>query len=266
MSPLPLHPVYDQLPTVEGFHWSLVIGLGPLAESLIDYLPERLTLSPDAGLYRSGQPGPQPPISRLEERLAKTANALVIVDAADPLAREQAGYWSQRFAAAGVYLHTTLILNATVNRGEDQWLQALRATYIEVYQDESLPDQISVALALLPGFAFMQGASLIRYDVFDLGSILSTGTHAQTTAIRWTYPEPPETLITQAISRLAKPSCTGALALFNCSLDFDLAEHVEVSDLLGRLVPDDALYGTLLMPSGDLADKERVLSLTLVYA
>ena len=265
MSPLPLHPVYDQLPTVEGFHWSLVIGLGPLAESLIDYLPERLTLSPDAGLYRSGQPGPQPPISRLEERLAKTANALVIVDAADPLAREQAGYWSQRFAAAGVYLHTTLILNATVNRGEDQWLPALRATYIEVYQDE-LPDQISVALALLPGFAFMQGASLIRYDVFDLGSILSTGTHAQTTAIRWTYPEPPETLITQAISRLAKPSCTGALALFNCSLDFDLAEHDEVSDLLGRLVPDAALYGTLLMPSGDLADQERVLSITLVFA
>ena len=266
MSPLPLHPVYEQLPTVEGFHWSLVIGLGPLAESLIDYLPERLTLSQDAGLYRSGQPGPQPPVSRLEERLAKTANALVIVDAADPLAREQAGYWSQCFAAAGVYLHTTLILNATVNRGEDQWLQALRATYIEVFQDESLPDQISVALALLPGFAFMQGASLIRYDVFDLGSILSTGTHAQTTAIRWTYPEPPETLITQAISRLAKPSCTGALALFNCSLDFDLAEHDEVSDLLGRLVPDAALYGTLLMPSGDLADQERVLSLTLVYA
>ncbi len=76
MSPLPLHPVYEQLPTVEGFHWSLVIGLGPLAESLIDYLPERLTLSQDAGLYRSGQPGPQPPVSRLEERLAKTANAL----------------------------------------------------------------------------------------------------------------------------------------------------------------------------------------------
>ena len=40
MIPLPLHPVYEQLPTVKGFHWSLVIGLGPLAESLIDYLPE----------------------------------------------------------------------------------------------------------------------------------------------------------------------------------------------------------------------------------
>jgi hypothetical protein len=266
MSPLPLHPVYEELPTVEGFHWSLVIGLGPLAESLIDYLPERLTLSEDAGLYRSGQPGPPPQISRIDERIAKTAIALVIVDAADPLAREQAGYWSQRFAAAGVYLHTTLILNATVNRGEDQWLQALRAPYIEVYQDETLLDQISVALAMLPGFAFMQGVSLIRYCATDLESILRTGTHAQTTAISWTYPEPPETQITYAISLLAKPSCTGALLLFNCSVNYDLAEHFEIYDLLGRLVPDDVSYSSLLMPSRDLVEKERVLSITLVYA
>ena len=217
MSVSSLYQAYDQLPDVKGEYYPLLIGLGPLAESLIDYLPERLTLPKDAGLYRSGEPGPNRQVSQLDRRIAETACALIIVDAADPLAREHAGFWSQRLREARVYFHTTLILNPDY-ADEDEWVQTLQAPYLQIVQDPSLPDQISVTLAMLPMLPFLQTEG--RYDVSDLRILLRTGTLAKTTAVVWTYPDQVENLITHAISLMSIQTTTSALLSFNCGYGF----------------------------------------------
>ena len=256
-----LYPIYEHFLPVGEVEHPLLIGLGPLAESIIDYLPERLALPKDAGLYRSGTPGTNHPTSRLEQRIAETSCALIIVDAADPLARERAGYWSQRLTDADVYFHTTLILNADAADSE-QWLQNLPPPYLQVCQDPSLPDQISVTLALLPMLPFLQTHT--RYDVSDLRILLRTGTQAKTTAVRWTYPEQVEPLITHAISLMGLQGITSALLSFNCSHVVPLAEYDEINILIESLLDEDVAWGVLYMPTWDMEDDERTLSITLV--
>ena len=256
-----LYPIYEQfLPVDEVFH-PLLSGLGPLAESIVDYLPERLTLPEDAGLYRSGTPGTDHPASRLDQRIAETSCALIIVDAADPLAREQAGYWSQRLTDAAVYFHTTLILNADAADSE-QWLQTLPPPYLQVCQDPSLPDPISVTLAMLPMLPFLQAQ--IRYDISDLRILLRTGTQAKTTVVRWTHPEQVEPLMTHAVSLMGLQGVTSALLSFNCSYVVSLNEYDLICNLFRCLIDDDVEWGVLYMPTWDMEDDERTLSITLV--
>ena len=261
MSDQSLYQIYEQLPDVKGEYYPLLIGLGPLAESIVDYLPERLSLPEDAGLYRSGTPGPDHPTSRLEQRIAETSCALIIVDAADPLAREQAGYWTQRLTDAHVYFHTTLILNPEA-ADSMQWLQTLQPPYLQVCQDPSLPDQICVTLAMLPMLPFLQTET--RYDVSDLRILLRTGTQAKTTAVRWTHPEQIEPLMTHAVSLMGLQGVTSALLAFNCSHVVSLHEYDLVCDLFKCLIDEDVEWGVLYMPTWDLEDDERTLSITLV--
>lgn len=261
MSDQSLYQIYEQLPDVKGEYYPLLIGLGPLAESIVDYLPERLSLPEDAGLYRSGTPGPDHPTSRLEQRIAETSCALIIVDAADPLAREQAGYWTQRLTDAHVYFHTTLILNPEA-ADSMQWLQTLQPPYLQVCQDPSLPDQICVTLAMLPMLPFLQTET--RYDVSDLRILLRTGTQAKTTMVRWKYPEQVEPLITHAVSVTGLQGVTSALLSFNCGYDVSLDEYDEINILIRSLLDEDVEWGVLFMPTGDLKDDERTLSITLV--
>ena len=132
----------------------LIIGLGPVAESLLDYLPQRLTLPQDAGLYRPGLAGSDLTLPDLEESLSNSDAVLVIVDGADVVAREQAKCWTQRVAAAKVYCHTTLVINAPKKPNDRAWLQALHPPYLEVFQDDRLADQLSVTFSLLPLIPF----------------------------------------------------------------------------------------------------------------
>ncbi len=242
----------------------LVIGLGPVAESLIDYLPHRLTLPQDAGLYRPGLAGLDLTHPVLEERLSNSDAVLVIVDGADAVAREQATYWSKRLAAAKVYCHTTLVLNAPVNPNDRAWLQALHPPYLEVLQEQGLPDQLSVTFSLLPLIPFLQN-HLGMYDPSDIRLVLQAGTHGRTKAIKWRCHENFASGLDEAIQRLGKDGCKAALLGFNCSAGYTLDEYDAVSILASELLGEDVLQATFLLHSPDLLKGERELSITLLY-
>ena len=242
----------------------LVIGLGLVAESLIDYLPQRLTLPQDAGIYRPGLAGSGLTLPDLEESLSNSDAVLVIVDGADALAREQAKYWTKRFAAAKVYCHTTLVLNVPDNPNDRAWLQALHPPYLEVFQEDGLADQLSMTFALLPLIPFLQN-NLGMYDPSDLRLMLQAGTHGQTTAIKWRSNGDFASGLAEAILRLGKDGCKAALLGFNCSADYTLAEYDAVSILASELLGEDVLQATFLLHSPDLLEGERELSITLLY-
>lgn len=242
----------------------LIIGLGPVAESLIDYLPQRLSLPQDADLYRPGLPGSDLTLPILEERLRNSDAVLVIVDGADALAREQAEYWTQRLAAAKVYCHTTLVLNAPVNPEDRAWLQSLQPPYLEVFQDDGLADQLSVTFSLLPLIPFLQN-HLGMYDPSDLRLMLQAGTHGQTAAIKWRSNGDFASGLSKAIQRLGQEECKAALLGFNCSAGYTLDEYDAVSILISELVGEDVLQATFLLHSPDLLEGERELSITLMY-
>ena len=242
----------------------LIIGLGPVAESLIDYLPQRLTLPQDAGLYRPGLTSSDLTLPDLEERLSNSDAVLVIVDGADAVAREQAKYWSKRLAAAQVYCHTTLVINAPVNPNDRAWLQALHPPYLEVLQEQGLPDQLSVTFSLLPLIPFLQN-HLGMYDPSDIRLVLQAGTHGRTTAIKWRSNGDFASGLAEAIQQLGKDGCKAALLGFNCSADYTLAEYDAVSILASELLGEDVLQATFLLHSPDLLEGERELSVTLLY-
>ena len=242
----------------------LIIGLGPDAESVIDYLPQRLTLPQDAGLYRSGLAGSGLTLPDLEESLSNSDAVLVIVDGADAVAREQAKYWSQRMAVAKVYCHTTLVLNSPDNPNDRAWLQALHPPYLEVFQEDGLADQLSVTFALLPLIPFLQN-NLGMYDPSDLRLVLQAGTHGLTTAIKWRSNEDFASGLSKAIQRLGQEECKAALLGFNCSAGYTLDEYDAVSILISELVGEDVLQATFLLHSPDLLEGERELSITLLY-
>lgn len=245
-------------------NWPMVIGVGPLATSLLDYLPQRLTLPQDAVLYSSDEAGPSQPLTFLEQRLTTSDCVLVIVDGSNALAREQARYWSQWLLAAKVYFHTTLILNTPVNPEDRAWLQDLHPVYIEVLQDKGLPDQLSVTFALLPLLPFLQNG-LCMYDASDLRLVLQTGTHARTTAIRWRCTEHVTSRLNDAIHRLGQDGCKTAMLGFNCSVGYTLAEYDTVNNLASQMVGENVLIATFLIHSPDLEEGERELSITLLY-
>ena len=242
----------------------LIIGLGPVAESVIDYLPQRLTLPQDAGLYRSGPAGPGLTLPDLEESLSNSDAVLVIVDGADVVAREQAKYWTQRLAAAKVYCQTTLVINAPKKPNDRAWLQALHRPYLEVLQEQGLADQLSVTFSLLPLIPFLQN-HLGMYDHSDLRLILQASTHGRTTAIKWRSNGDFATGLAEAIQQLGKDGCTAALLGFNCSAGYTLDEYDAVSILASELLGEDVLQATFLLHSPDLLEGERELSITLLY-
>ena len=242
----------------------LIIGLGPVAESLLDYLPQRLTLPQDADLYRPGLSGPDLTLPDLEESLSNSDAVLVIVDGANALAREQAKYWSQRLAEAKVYCQTTLVLNVPKKPNDRAWLQALHPPYLEVLQEEGLLDQLSVTFALLPLIPFLQN-DLGMYDPSDLRLILQAGTHGRTTAIKWRSNEEFASGLVAAIQRLGRDGCKAALLGFNCSPGYTLAEYDAVSILISELVGVDVQQATFLLHSPDLLVGERELSITLLF-
>ncbi len=242
----------------------LIIGLGPVAESLIDYLPQRLTLPQDAGLYRPGLAGPDLTLPDLEESLSNSDAVLVIVDGADVVARVQAKYWSKRLAAAKVYCHTTLFLNAPVNPNDRAWLQALHPPYLEVLQEQGLADQLSVTFSLLPLMPLLQN-HLGMYDPSDLRLILQAGTHGRTTAIKWRSNGDFASGLSKAIQRLGQEECKAALLGFNCSAGYTLDEYDAVSILASELLGEHVLQATFLLHSPDLLEGERELSITLLY-
>ena len=243
----------------------LIIGLGLVAESLIDYLPQRLSLPQDADLYRPGLPGSDLTLPILKERLSNSDAVLVIVDGADALAREQAKYWTQRLLAAKVYCHTTLVLNAPVNPEDRAWLQSLQPPYLEVFQDDGLADQLSVTFAMLPLLPFLQN-KLGMYDPSDLRCMLRAGTHGRTTAIKWRSNGDLASGLAEAIQQLGKDGCKAALLGFNCSAGYTLDEYDAVSILASELLGEHVLQATFLLHSPDLLEGERELSITLLYS
>ena len=242
----------------------LIIGLGPVAESLVDYLPQRLSLPQDAGLYRPGLSGPDLTLPGLEVSLSNSDAVLVIVDGADAVAREQAKYWSHRLAEAKVYCQTTLVLNGPDHPNDRAWLQSLHPPYLEVLQEEGMPDQLSVTFALLPLIPFLQN-KLGMYDPSDLRLMLQAGTHGRTTAIKWRSNGDFATGLAEAIQRLGKDGCKADLLGFNCSAGYTLDEYDAVSILASELLGEDVLQATFLLHSPDLLEGERELSITLLY-
>ncbi len=261
----PLVAVYDQLPNFSNGYYPLLIGLGVLAEEIIDILPARLTILDDVGIYRSGKATSPIQPNHLEEWLANTACALVIVDAKDALACEQAKYWSKRLADAEVYFHTTLVFNYQASETKPELLAPLLNSSIIVIEHNDCLNQINTTLALLPRVPFMQ-QGLVCYDVADLRSLLDQGNRATTTAIRWWASEQPDQLIKNAFSLLDEEGCISALFCFNGGMDMTLDEIVQITDLADDYFPPDVVHGVSAIPSNDFVDGERVLSITLVFS
>lgn len=261
----PLVAVYDHLPQSSSGYYPLLIGLGPLAEEIVDTLPTRLTIPDDVGIYRSGNVNSPSHPNHLEEWLANTACVLVIVDAKDALACEQAKYWSKRLADAEVYFHTTLVLNYQTSETKPELLAPLLNSSIVVREHDACLSQINTTLALLPCVPFMQ-RGLVCYDVADLRSLLDQGTRATTTAIRWWSSDQSDLLIKNTFSLLDEGRCISALFCFNGGMDMTLDEIVQITDLADDYFSPEVVQGVLATPSNDFMDGERILNITLVFS
>lgn len=242
----------------------LVIGLGPLAEQIVEQTPERVVVPADVGLYCTGAPNTGQSSDWLALRLTQCASALLLIDAGDPQSLVEARVWARRLAESEVYLRVVVALNAPAEGFDPEWRAALQAPLIEVRRCAHGEDAAGTLYALLPGVPFDEPNAMICYGFDDVRRVLSAGSRARTTAVRWTHPESPRQAIASACAALGSEHSCSALAWVNTGVDFTMEELEVLQHALdSSLAPTADL---LLVPllHRELPKSERVLSLTIV--
>ena len=289
----PLLPVYEHLPQALGSHvqaclensqvgtgalpnlrhedsWvngycPLVIGLGPMAEQLIERLPSQIKLPQNVGLYRSGSPASQVPENWFSERLNRCTSALTITDLADPQACIDTIRWTRELATAEVYLQALVVLNTSISPCADEWLEALHIPVIKVRHDNTTLDPFTIVSSMLPGLPFME-MGFVCYDPYDVRTVLNTGCRASTTAVRWVGNERLTAAFHDAKKLLSPGDFRGALVWMNVADDFHLREYDETAGQLQAWLPDDALTALIAIPRANLEEGERILNITVMEA
>lgn len=182
----------------------------------------------------------------------------------DPRSLDEARVSARRLAVSDLYLRAAVVLNAPSEGFDPEWQAALQAPLIEVRLCAQGEDAQTTIHALLPGLPFDQPIAMICYGFDDVRRVLSAGSLARTTAVRWTHPESPRQAIASACEALGSTHSRSALAWVNTGLGFSMDEfEVLRLDLAEYLAPGADL---LLVPllHRELPTSERALSLTIV--
>jgi hypothetical protein len=243
--------------------YPLVIGLGPRAERLLDQLQAAGAIDDAAGLYRTGRAASQPATNWLEQRLERTAVVMLVIDPDEPAACDAALRWARQLVDDALYLRVALVLDAQGGGPDPAWRKALGIPVIEVCTGHCGLDTPTIVRAMLPGLPFNR-QSLIGVDLSDIRTVLSTGTRAWATAVHSPPAEDGPSAIARGFANLPPVRPTGVLAWTNAGCDFSIEEFDTLRAATQAEAGDEALCILAPLIDPDYAERERLVSLTLI--